>query len=316
MTARSLRFKPYALLVAALVSAVLIKPVQDRLDTRIGQPRIVSDVLYFSSPQVIQKMALGYDGLIADIYWMRAIQYYGRRDEADRRRVRYGNLAKLLDITTTLDPDLLDAYFFGASFLAEPDPLGAGQPWEAIRLLDKGIGRHPSQWRLYFSKGFIYFWHLNNYQAAGEVWLEGARVPNAPPWMEGLAAMSLSKGGAVETARSLWQRQYQESDRADLKENAKNHLFSLQVDEQIWTLEFLLEKYRKKTGAFPTRLEALVRAGLLNYVPRDPYGAPYLYGSATGKVSLSPESKARYIKIPYDYRPAFESQLAETYGPN
>lgn len=316
MTARSLRLKPYSLLIAVLVSAVLIKPVQDRLDARIGQPPIVSDVLYFSSPQVIQKMALGYDALLADIYWMRAIQYYGRRDEADRRRVRYGNLAKLLDITTTLDPDLLDAYFFGASFLAGPDPLGAGQPWEAIRLLDKGISRHPSQWRLHFSKGFIYFWHLNNYQAAGEVWLQAAGVPNAPSWMEGLAAMSLSKGGAVETARALWQRQYEESDRADLKENAKNHLLSLQTDEQIWTLEFLVEKYRKNTGAFPERLEMLVRAGLLKFVPRDPYGAPYHYDPATGKVTLSPESEARYIKIPYGYRSAFESQLAETYGPN
>ena len=134
--------------------------------------------------------------------------------------------------------------------------------------------------------------------------------------MEGLAAMALSKGGAVETARSLWQRQFQESNRADLKENARNHLLSLQTDEQIWTLEFLLEKYRKKTGAFPDRLEAMVRAGLLRFVPLDPYGAPYQYDSATGKVSLKPESKARYIKIPYDYRPEFESQLAETYGPN
>src|SRR6185503_10032634 len=120
-------------------------------------------------------------------------------------------------------------------------------------LLDKGIRRHPSQWRLYFSKGFIYFWHLKNYQAAGEVWLEAVGAPNDPDWMEGLAAMALSKGGAVETARSLWQRQFQESNRADLKENAKNHLLSLQTDEQIWTLEFLLEKYRKKTGAFPDR---------------------------------------------------------------
>ena len=61
-------------------------------------------------------MALGYDRLLADFYWMRTIQYYGRRDEADKRPVRYKNLPTLLDITTTLDPDLMDAYRVGSRF--------------------------------------------------------------------------------------------------------------------------------------------------------------------------------------------------------
>jgi hypothetical protein len=37
------------------------------------------------SPALVKKMALGFDNLPADFYWMRAIQYYGRRDKADKR---------------------------------------------------------------------------------------------------------------------------------------------------------------------------------------------------------------------------------------
>jgi hypothetical protein len=46
------------------------------------------------------------------------VQYYGRHDEADRRPVRYKSGA-VLDITTTLDPDMVEAYRAGSTFLAE-----------------------------------------------------------------------------------------------------------------------------------------------------------------------------------------------------
>ena len=97
------------LILACALSAALIKPVQDRLDDRVGKSTKVLDLLYFGSPTAVKRLALGYDGLLADVYWMRAIQYYGRREEAQRRPVLYGNLAALLDITTTLDPHLLNA---------------------------------------------------------------------------------------------------------------------------------------------------------------------------------------------------------------
>src|SRR5947207_8255973 len=90
------------LILACAISAALIKPVQDRLDDRVGKSTKVLDLLYFGSPTAVKRLALGYDGLLADVYWMRAIQYYGRREEAQRRPVLYGNLAALLDITTTL----------------------------------------------------------------------------------------------------------------------------------------------------------------------------------------------------------------------
>lgn len=296
---------------ACLLLALLIKPIQDRVEARLGQQSIVTDQLYFGSPLAVKKMALGYEGLLADLYWMRTIQYYGRREEAARRPVRYKNLGTLLDITTTLDPDLLDAYRSGSSFLSEPDPMGAGQPHEAIKLLDKGISRHPLEWHLWFDKGFVYFWFLKDMNSAGEVWLAASRLPTAPPWMEGLAAMAFSKSGALETALALWQRQYHESSRADVRENARNHLLSIQVAENLWALEFFLNKCFERTGTFPQRLDGLVRAGLLKYVPSDPLGTPYQYDPKEGKVHLSLQSKVRYLEVPDSYREAYLRRLEE-----
>ncbi len=307
--------RAWGVLGGCLAAAILIKPVQQNVDERMKARAADPDLLYFSSPAAVKRMALGYESLVADVYWMRAIQYYGRREEAARRSVPYKNLANLLDIAATLDPEILDVYRAGSVFLGEPEPLGAGQPQEAVRLLEKGIASHPAEWRLYFDKGFVYFWYLKDSAKAGADWLAASRLPAAPSWMEGLAAMAISRSGAVETARSLWQRQYQESERPDVRANAYNHLISMQVDEDRWTLEFMLERHTKKYGRLPAHLADLVGAGLLRDVPRDPSGVPYSYDPSAGGVSLDPSSRVRYLKLPYDYKEAFREKLARLYGP-
>jgi tetratricopeptide (TPR) repeat protein len=306
---RARRFGPsWCFLGVFLVCAALVKPVQDGLESRPGTPGQEPDLLYFSSPAVLKRIALGYDAILADFYWMRTIQYYGRRDEADKRPIRYKNLATLLDITTTLDPGLLDAYRAGSLFLAEPDPVGAGQTQEALKLLDKGIHAYPKNWKLYYDKGFIYYLYLKEYKAAGEVWQAASRLEGAPPWMTALAAMSLTKGGTIEIAVALWQQQYRESNRADVRENARNHLLSFEVARDIWSLEYLAGKYWAKDGSFPGSLKELVRGKENRYRIVDPLGFPYRYNPATGEVSLSPESKIRFIEVPDSYKPSLTIQ--------
>ena len=105
-------FQPsrWLLPVACLTAAFLLKPVQDRICANLEPALSGVDTLYFGAAGAVRKMALGYDSLLADIYWMRASQSYGRREEAARRPTRYGNRATLLGITSTLDPEMLDVY--------------------------------------------------------------------------------------------------------------------------------------------------------------------------------------------------------------
>ncbi len=282
--------------------ALLVKPAQDSLESRLGAPGQEPDLLYFSSPSALKRMALGYDHVLADLYWMRTIQYFARRDEAAKRPVRYKNLSTLLDITTTLDPGLLDAYSAGSAFLSEPDPVGAGQPREALKLMDKGIRAYPGEWRLYFDKGFVYYWYMADYREAGEVWQTASRIAGAPHWMEPLAAMSLSRGGSAEVAIALWEKQYTESKRADVRENARNHLFSIAAARDIWILESLIEKFRAERGYFPDSLSELVRGKETKYRIADPTGTPYEYNSITGTVTLGPDAGFKYIPVPDSFR--------------
>src|SRR5271170_1661695 len=100
---------------------------------RIRPQASIDDVLYVSSPKMVKRASLGFNGLMACIYWTRAVQYFGHRhyDHAHT----YNELAPLLEITTSLDPHLLPAYQFGASFLAPAPPNGAGEPERAVQLI-------------------------------------------------------------------------------------------------------------------------------------------------------------------------------------
>jgi len=307
-------FVKWLVLAGCFTAVLLVKPVQDMIEAHIGNPSVEPDILYFVSPSAIKKMALGYESILADIYWMRTIQYYGRRTEADRRAVRFKNLGLLLDITTTLDPRMLDVYRAGSYFLGEPEPVGAGQPREAIKLLDKGMRVHPEVWHLPYDKGFAYFIYLRDYKKAGEVWLETSRMPGAPEWMEALAAKAMLQGGAMETAKGLWERQKAESDREDVRQNAFNRLRSIRVDEDIWTLSFCVQKYVEREDRLPASLEELVRAGLIPFVPVDPSGVPYLYDSQSGEIRPSARSEVQRFESPPEFREAFRAGLEQSYA--
>src|SRR5260370_38671047 len=160
-----------SLLVSLAASVVSLRHVD-----RIRPQATLDEVLYINSPAVLKRASLGYDGLLADIYWTRAVQYFGNRHYNYAQS--YNLLAPLLEITTTLDPHLLVAYQFGASFLAPRPPMGAGQSDRAIQLMEYGIKNNPNEWPLYYDLSFVYYLELKNYGKAGEAFARSAPIAN------------------------------------------------------------------------------------------------------------------------------------------
>jgi tetratricopeptide (TPR) repeat protein len=274
-----------------LIACLAVCFVQSAIDRRTGLSHSDQEILFLPSGKVIKKLSLGYNGLLADIYWMRAVQYYGGKRLKDEPG--FALLEPLIDIATTLDPQLLHAYRFGSVFLSEREPVGANQPVRAIALLKKGIKSNPDEWQLYRDVGFVYYWFLNDYKKAAESFLEGSRNPNSAIWMKTFAAMLLAKGGSRETARFLWQEVYQTSENQRMKDNAREHLQKLTAEDDIETLQVLIKKIESKTGRKIGSIEELVALGYFKVSPVDPKGFPYILDPQLGQVSLSPDSGIR-----------------------
>ncbi len=239
------------------------------------QPRnsVTQETLYLSSPKVLRRMSLGYTGLLADIYWTRAVQYFGQQHHNDSGDFRL--LAPLLEVTTELDPKLLPAYEFGANFLAPKPPSGAGLPGAALSLIKFGIEHNPKQWRLYYNLGFIYYTEFKDYAKAADAFAAGAKLPMANDFMPILAARMAQHAGEFDTARILWFTTYQSTKDGAIRQNAVEHLQAIQVDEDITRLEQLIAKYREYTGRVPANMGDLERAELIHGTPVDPKGHAY-----------------------------------------
>jgi tetratricopeptide (TPR) repeat protein len=280
-------FTSRALLCAALLLGFAgVWELQRSIDAGLAGTHQEQDDLVLRSGPLLKAMSLEYAPLIADLYWTRAVQYYGDKQAYDDPNIEL--LWPLLDVTTTLDPHLIVAYRFGSMFLSEPPPQGAGTPQRGIELLQRGIRANPEFWRFYEDLGFVYYFDLKDYHRAADAFLEGSKKPGALLWMKAFAARINEEGASRETAALLWTEVYNSASDPNTKENAKIHLQLLRAEADCDALDKMVAEYEKRTNRVPTNLRELVRAGLLPGLPVDPLG--FVYVIEEGKVLLNPAS--------------------------
>ncbi len=245
------------------------------------------DDVLLRSGKLVKLMSLEYAPLLADIYWTRVVQYYGNKHVRGQANLEL--LWPLLDITTTLDPNLLISYRFGAMFLSQAAPAGAGRPDLAVQLIQRGIQANPEYWRLYEDLGFVYYFDLKDYQKASEAFLEGSKKPSAQIWMKVMAAKIAAEGESFETSAFLWKDIYESTADPSVKKNALVHLQLLKVKEDCKQLDALADEFAKRYGKRPARMSEIVQAGLLRGIPGDPLGFAYVFGK-DGKADLNLDS--------------------------
>ena len=276
-----------AVLLALVAAAVGFEVVRDRV---YGSPSPGATVLYVRSPSAVKRAALSFAAVLSDVYWIRTLQYYGGTRLSQDQQKNYALLAPLLDITTTLDPQFRIAYRFGAIFLAEPLPGGAGRPDLAVALLEKGAKAQPRYWGYVQDIGFVYYWWVGDFHEAARWFRKAGDIPGAPWWLRSLAAVTLTQGGDRHGSRMLWQSLLATAEDEWLRRNARLRLAQLDALDEIDRLQAAVRDYASRVGAFPT-WDDLRRLGVIRTVPQpDPAGTPYVLDGQTGAVTVSPDS--------------------------
>jgi FimV-like protein len=273
--------------LVALGTAIALQVAKDRQYPRDEQLKL--SVLYVRSGPALRRIALEFDALAADVYWIRAIQHYGGDRLAGTGKRKYELLFPLLDIATSLDPYFNIAYRFGAIFLSEGYPGGPGRPDQAIALLRKGISVQPTKWQYYHDVAFVYYWQVRDMEAAARWFRLAASQPNAPNWLEPMAATMLIEGGDRASARFLL-RQILDSEEAWLQRMARRALMQVDALDAIDQLQPYVNRYPPPPGT-PYSWHWLIQRRIFNRPPVDPAGAVFAIDPATGAVSVAEQSE-------------------------
>lgn len=273
------------LLLTIVVGLILVFSLSRWIDVHrpLGNQKVEQEELYLKATTA-RRLSLGFNGLVADWYWMRSLQYVGGKIIDYPENLHLDNLGKLnlkllaplLDASTTLDPQFMEPYQYAAVVLPDFDVEAA------IRIIEKGIAANPQQWRLYHNLGFIY-WQQKDYAKSGEAYEVGSQLPNAPSWMKAMRARIASEGGSRETARELYRRIYDEAADTQVKNMARKRLLLLDSMDMQDGLRKLMVAYKSKIGRCPATWREM--APLLSALkirvddsgaPLDPADTPYL----------------------------------------
>jgi tetratricopeptide (TPR) repeat protein len=279
-------------LTIVIIGLGVLYPMQKHID-QVTPPEIVSDETLYLSGDAVKRLSMGMEGLMADIYWIRTVQYFGGKlmdsrqplSSAASANVRMDLLAPLLNTIVALDPHHTPAYRFGAIFLPERD-LPA-----AVALLEKGVQENPDDWRMYQDLGYIY-WQAGNdvngdqraafYEKASEWYEKGSQVPGAMWWMHDLAGYMKIEGGSQDAAYAIYST-YLNSDDENIRHQAQLRLQQIQAIKELEVINGVLDRYREQTGhcipdirMLAPQLRALnLRVNDEQFVV-DPANSPYL----------------------------------------
>jgi TPR repeat protein len=207
----------------------------------------LEELAYYPSGHHLRAAVFGHDEAVADLAWLRAVQYYGEHRSTDNR---FDHMPHVFDILTTLAPRFLSPHVFGAFAMAQEGGDFAG----AERLMQKGIDANPKSGRLAFEMGFLYYVRPGgrDLRRAAEYFEQAARQDDAPPASARFAAFARQHAGNLLVAYELWSEVERTSPNRFMREIAQRNLDEIRA---------AIEQGRRELAVKPLTVPRVVVGG-------------------------------------------------------
>jgi tetratricopeptide (TPR) repeat protein len=214
-------------------------------------------------PGLVRAMAFGFDAVLADYYWLQAVQVAGGGDAIDVSDAR--QLGRLVDVVTTLNPHVGHPYRFAAVWLTHDVP----QVRQGNRLLERAIEYHPDDWRNYFYLGFNHFFYLGDYEAAARVLEIAIDLSGRPAYLPLLVARLKSQHSDIEVAEVFLRELYRESEDEDARAKLQVALDEIEIEHKARFLDRARQTFHELTGRDIESVDDLTRGrhGVLEGLP-------------------------------------------------
>lgn len=208
---------------------------------------------FVPAPRVVESVSLGFDALLADYYWLQAVQVVGGTEVVDEPTAR--QLGKLVDVVTSLNPHVGHPYRFAAIWLSHNEELVR----EGNRLLERGIEHHPDEWRNYFYLGFNHFFYLAEYAEAADALESAMKLPGSPAYLPRLVARLKSQHHDIDVAEVFLRELLRNAGDDEARARIQISLDEIEIEHKARHLDRAREAYRALAGRDIERVEELAQ---------------------------------------------------------
>jgi len=229
--------------VAGGVALVLVLAFTGVVHRQI-EPRTRADqgAAYVPTPATAKLVALGFDAVMADFYWLQAVQAAGGEGVVDAEAGRH--LGKLIDVVTTLDPWVDHPYRFAAIWMTE----GEENVRKAIELLERSTEFHPDEWRNWFYLGFNHFYYLGENEAASAALEQASSLPGSPTYLPRLVARLRSASADIDVSAVFLRQLIASTDDEEKRAAYQSALDEIEVEHKARFLDRARAAYVKLAG--------------------------------------------------------------------
>lgn len=176
-------------------------------------------------PPMIEHFSFGFNEVLADTLWIRAIQDFDYCDQeiAKHQCIQDSWLYRMLDAVTDLSPHFRMAYAAGGLALTViiSDIPGA------TKIFEKGVQQFPHDWPLLYRAAYQYLYEVKDKKRAAELLIQ-AGENGAPPWVFSLAGRLYSDSGELELAEKLLQ---------EMKDAQQSELLIQRLEDKIASIK-------------------------------------------------------------------------------
>jgi hypothetical protein len=254
--------------------------------------RISRGEILVPSPEKARLWSLGFDAIVADYYWLRALGVVGGEDGVVEE---HGELiASLIEVVTGVDPWVDHPYRFAALWLTrDAEMIRRGN-----QLLKVGISYHPLDWRNRYHLGFNHFFYLEEKLVAADTLETAVDLDGAPHYLAPLVARLRSSEGGIQFAGQFLARMVEATDDEYKKAEYLKALDEIQIEERARFLDGAREEYWRRNGRDIERVSDLLEGPvpILDRLPRAQLhldGFEWLLDAKTGQI-VSSFYRSRY----------------------
>lgn len=199
--------------------------------------------------EVLRIASLSHATSVADLYWLKLVQYLGSPEEEARG---WPELDAIADLVVTLDPLYGYAYQAAGGLLASVDRVEASNA-----LLERGVAQVPDRWELPFLLGFNRWQAAGDLRAAGDYLLRAASLPGSPSYLGDLANRLYSSSGSIEDGIAIVEASLRGADDPLIRKRLATRRDQLFAERALQNAERAIASFRSLHGRPPTSLDEI-----------------------------------------------------------